>query len=184
MKKEFPDRFHCFSYNYIDYGCERIARNIQKIIRKVTPLFTVSFAWRSNTLSQILLPSLKQKVEFLNQSACIYQFDCPCNEASYIGETLRQVKARISEHNSKSKSVKSEVASHILNCQTFQTLLKKECPNPNRSSGISYLRKHFHVRETNLSNYFDRQIAESLHITIGKPNLNIQGSFKRLETLR
>ena len=32
MKKEFPDRFHCFSYNYIDYGCERIARNIQKII--------------------------------------------------------------------------------------------------------------------------------------------------------
>ena len=103
---------------------------------------------------------------------------------SYIGETLRQVKARISEHNSKSKSVKSEVASHILTCQSYQSLLKKECPNPNRSSGILFLRKYFHVRETNLSNYYDRQIAESLHITIGKPNLNIQGSFKRLETLR
>ena len=121
---------------------------------------------------------------FLNQSACIYQFDCPCKEASYIGETLRQVKVRISEHNTKSKSVKSEVASHILNCQQFQDLLKKEYPNPNRSSGISFLRKHFCVRETNLSNYYDRQIAESLHISVQKPNLNIQGTFKRLETLR
>ena len=184
MKKEFPDRFHCFTYNYIDYGCERIARNIQKIIRKVTPLFTVSFAWRSNTLNQILLPSLKQKLEIFNQPDCIYMFECPCQEGSYIGETLRQVKVRISEHNSKSKSVKSEVASHILNCQQYQSLLKKECPNPNRSSGITFLKKHFKVLETNLSNYRDRQIAESLHISTVKPNLNIQGTFRRLETLR
>ena len=184
LKKEFPDRFHCFSYNYIDFGCEKIARNIQKIIKKTTPLFNVSFAWRSTTLSQVILPSLKQKIEILNQPACVYKFECPCNEAVYIGETLRQVKVRISEHNSKSKSVKSEVASHILNCQPYQTALKTEYPDLNRTTGLSFLRKHFSVLETNLTSYYNRQIAESLYICVEKPNLNIQGNNKRLETLR
>ena len=184
MKKEFPDRFHCFTYNYIDYGCERVAKNIQKIIKKVTPLFNVSFAWRSTTLNQVILPSLKQKIEILNQPACVYKFECPCNEAVYIGETLRQVKTRISEHNSKSKTVKSEVANHILNCQPYQNALKNEYPNLNRTTGLSFLKKHFCVLETNLTNYFDRQIAESLYICVEKPNLNIQGNSKRLETLR
>ena len=184
LKKEFPDRFHCFTYNYIDYGCERVAKNIQKIIKKVTPLFNVSFAWRSTTLNQVILPSLKQKIEILNQPACVYKFECPCNEAVYIGETLRQVKTRISEHNSKSKTVKSEVANHILNCQPYQNALKNEYPNLNRTTGLSFLKKHFCVLETNLTNYFNRQIAESLYICVEKPNLNIQGNSKRLETLR
>ena len=135
-------------------------------------------------MNQILLPSLKQKLETFNQPECIYMFECPCKEASYIGETLRQVKVRISEHNSKSKSIKSEVANHILNCQQYQLLLQKECPYPNRSTGITFLKQHFRVLETNLSNYRDRQIAESLHISTVKPTLNIQGTFRRLETLR
>ena len=184
MKKEFPNRFHTFSYNYIDFGCEKIARNIQKIIRKATPLFTVTFAWRSNTLNQVILPTLKQRIDIMNQPACVYKFECPCKEATYIGETLRQVKVRISEHNSKSRSVKSEIAAHILNCQPYQDQLKTECPNLNRSSGITFLRKHFRVLETNLQNYHNRQIAESLYIYNEKPNLNIQGNFRRLETLR
>ena len=110
--------------------------------------------------------------------------ECPCNEAVYIGETLRQVKNRISEHNSKSKSVKSEVASHILNCKPYQTALKTEYPDLNRTTGLSFLRKHFSVLETNLTSYHNRQIAESLYICVEKPNLNIQGNNKRLETLR
>ena len=47
-----------------------------------------------------------------------------------------------------------------------------------------FLKQHFRVLETNLSNYRDRQIAESLHISTVKPTLNIQGTFRRLETLR
>ena len=30
-KKEFPDLFHCFSYNNIDYGCEKQPETFKKL---------------------------------------------------------------------------------------------------------------------------------------------------------
>ena len=63
----------------------------------MTPDFNVSICFSNVKLSRHYTPRLKCYIPLLEQSGVIYKFECPCSK-SYIGETKRVAKIRISEH--------------------------------------------------------------------------------------
>jgi len=59
----------------------------------------------------------KDKIEFMSQSECVYKISCANCDASYVGQTKRQLATRIKEHkgdiNKKSGSF-SVISNHRL----------------------------------------------------------------------
>ena len=60
------------------------------------------------------LPSSKSKVERELQSGVIYKLSCSGWNASYVGETTRHIKTRITEH----KRPNSPLGRHLAECNT------------------------------------------------------------------
>ena len=180
LREDNNNKFHIFSFQYIDHRCQIIEREIKKYLKKVTPNFILSFAWSSKSLESIVLPSLKQKLDVLEKSGTVYSFNCFCG-ASYIGESCRVLSKRISEHNQKSRG--SEVYSHISSCPDFENEVKKVCPDISKTTKLFLLKSRFKLLESNLYRYHERQIAESLWIHLLKPSLNVQNTFRSLSLI-
>ena len=104
---------------------------------------------------------LKCRTPLPLQSNVVYQFHCLRDAGtSYIGETKRHLIDRVKEHTAfKSITRKSEIKSHILNCQN--------CKNAN----INY--EHFRILRK-CKDPSDTRIHEALMIKKVKPNLNKQ----------
>ena len=181
MKKEYPDRFHTFSYTYLDHSCDFIARKISKYLKSITKDFHCNFAWKTNTLHSVFIPKLKAPIDLLDKSGLVYRFECDC-QATYVGETYRRLGTRITEHNQKSR--KSEIVEHINNCEEFLNCVKVKCPDLKKTSCLFHLKSKFSILESNLSRYRDRTVSESLHILTSKPTLNRQDTFLRLHTIQ
>ena len=95
--QKFPERNHSFCIPYTSHRCQKISCNIVSCIKRVTPDFNVNICFSNVKLSRHYTPRLKCSVPWLEQSVVIYKFECPCSK-SYIGETKRVAKIRISEH--------------------------------------------------------------------------------------
>ena len=78
---------------------------------------------------------------------------------------------------------KSEIVSHIQQCDKFNDEVKVQCPNLNRTSKLFHLKSKFRILEKNLTDYRNRIISESMHIILEKPTLNKQDSFMKLNTI-
>ena len=61
-----------------------------------------------------VLPSLKPPVEKMIRSGTVYQIQCPCCQACYVGQTSRHLQARFREHINNTGPVKK----HIEKCRT------------------------------------------------------------------
>ena len=142
-KRDNPDKFHTVCLNFTSERCQKVERFIKKFIRELTPDFNVSFAWKSVSLNNIILPRLKRRVLDFDSHSVVYRFRCDCDQ-EYIGETKRLLSDRASEHGHKSN--KSEVSSHIFECQirvrVFK-ILKKFSKLPEGSRIISKILKKF-----------------------------------------
>ena len=86
-------------------------------------------------------------------SGVVYKFECTCSQ-SYVGETYRTLSTRITEHNVPSR--KSEIVSHIQQCDKFNDEVKVHCPNLKRTSKLFHLKSKFRILETNLTDYRNR----------------------------
>ena len=161
LREDTENKFHTFSFQFIDHRCQFIEREIKKYLSKVTPKFILNFAWSSKSLESIVLPRLKQQLDSLDKSGTVYQFNCFC-EHSYIGESCRVLFKRIKEHNQKSRG--SEVYNHISTCPHFENEVKKVCPDTSKTTKLFLLKTRFKILESNLHRYYDGQIAESLWI--------------------
>lgn len=91
-------------------------------------------------------------------SNLVYEYKCHGCPATYIGETDRQLRQRIQEHNQISR--KSSVLDHKMFCN-------KRSTNVNRASEFKILKNKF-------GNYKERVICEALLIRDLKPELNVQ----------
>ena len=164
---------------YTSRRCDTIAKNLLKIVKRITPKFRLNFCWRTIKTASICTPRLKESVPLPFKNGCIYHFTCvkPCGK-NYIGESKRMLKTRISEHNQPSR--KTAIYQHTSVCEHFQTdLTKKLARNPTSSpvelSGQKreHLMSFFKPIAFN-NNYPLRTSIEALMIFLNEPELNIQ----------
>ena len=102
-------------------------------------------------------------------SGVVYEYACSGCNSRYVGNSMRNIHIRISEHKGRSyrtnrvlhKPLFSEIREHAL-----------ESDHPINSDSFKLLAKHL--------NKLDIQIVESLFIHKMKPDLNNYGSSKRL----
>ena len=168
-----PEKFSNISIPYTDHRCAKIAQNIIRIIKNITPDFNVNFCWSNITLDRIFSPKLKLKKPLLEQKELVYEFECVCGE-KYLGETKQQLKNRIYQHGYYSQAIKK----HIEECQTYQANLNikiNEIPTYlENDETIKFFESRFKIIHTNLSSTNDRKICEGLYIKLFKPKLNEQ----------
>ncbi len=130
------------------------------------------------TISSAKVVSVTSKVQsFLSnksktvcdlQANLVYKFNCHGCQNSYIGETNRHLKTRISEHSQMSRS--SKVLDHWLCCK-------------DRTSSIS--KDEFSVLQKGFDSHYERQFCESLLIRHYNPSINIQnGQSKVISILK
>ena len=179
-RSENPERFFTFCGDFTSRRCEKVGNNLRKILRKVTPDFQISFAWKTVTLNNCILPRLKNQVGILDKCNCVYEFKCVCGDF-YIGETSRMLKLRASEHGQPSKE--SVICSHINSCDKYIKKLSDsyDTLNPGVRKRKEFLLNHFKIRHKNLVKYTDRTIIEAIFIRLYKPNLNIQNDHRAIK---
>ena len=175
-KSENPDRHHNFSIPYANIEIEHLTKLIQKAIRKCTPEFRINFTYSTSKISSFLLSSIKPTLNDLERSAVVYRFTCPCGE-TYVGETTRTLKIRANEHNQKSR--KSEIHTHISQCQIYKDHLPSHIDSKKTTYNF-HLHSMFEILSKNLYNYTSRINTEAILITLLEPTLNVQNSFKKL----
>ena len=98
------------------FRCSSVASKIKKIIKQVTPNFRLNIVFSTIKLESIILPRMKPKKTFYNNSNVIYEFECSC-KSTYIGETKKLLHSRILQHRT-AKS--SHVHAHINNCSHYK----------------------------------------------------------------
>ena len=169
---------------YTSPRCDTVAKNLLKIIKRVTPQFKLNFAWKPIKLSSVCTPKLKQPVPEMLKNGAIYEFTCAENcRQKYIGETKRLLKVRIAEHFQKSRS--TAIYNHTDNCKHFKNNLAQElAKKPNATPTEKFLTRQVHLQShfraiAYSSNYSKRTTIEALMISIHEPELNEQVYHKK-----
>ena len=158
--------------------CDKVAQQIISCIKKATPDYHLNICWRNVKLSEHHSPKLKLAVPKLEKNGCVYQFQCKCSHTQ-IGETKRQLKARLAEHNR--RRTKSAIYDHISECQPYNLSLSEiHGESPTRNQRFSFLDSHVTILASGIVNYHDRTNLEAVMITILKPKLNEQVFHKNV----
>ena len=136
-----PSRTGSVTLPYVGPVTEAVARNIRKTGIKVHLRPT-------NTIRQRLVHP-KDKLDKMDQAGVVYKIQCKDCPASYVGETERRLKTRVSEH----RRTSSPVGHHTdYNAHSVD------------ATSVSILH-----RETD---WFKRGVAEAIHIQAEMPVLN------------
>ena len=104
-----------------------------------------------------VLPSLKPGVEKAYKSGLVYKITCSRCSACYVGQTLRHLLTRISEH----KNANKPVGKHFKECNQSLTMNDVE------------------VLATSIKSSFHLLTLEALFIKIIKPTINTKDEYKR-----
>ena len=174
-KRENPERFHTVCLNFTSERCLKVEKFIKNFIKKLTPEFRITFAWKSISLNNVVLPRLKRKISDIESNGLVYKFECDCKK-TYIGETRRMLSTRASEHGQKSKN--TEVSNHIFQCKEYQKQFNIDYLLPGVKERKLFLLEHFSILSKGLQKYRDRTIMEALFIRMFKPGLNIQNEHR------
>ena len=162
---------------------------IIRLFKTYTPKYRINIAWRSEKLEKLFSHKLKLSIPTLEKIGTTYQYDCLCQD-KYIGESKRQLRNRIKEHNQPSK--KTAISDHIYG---NTTKLIQPCPDftselvnnfgeqPTPSQKFTFIKNRFTVLQSNLMNTRDRQTYEAISITIKKPKLNAQVSHRKVSII-
>ena len=128
------------------------------------PHLNIRFVFRP-TLRLSHLFSFKDKIPKALRSCVVYSFKCRCCSASYLGQTVRHLHTRVSEHLG------------------FSALTGRKSCSPVMSSIFSHLSSTGHTASlddfqilSSCSSPDELLVRESLLISKYNPSLNIQGS--------
>lgn len=175
------DKVFYLALDYTSKRCSAIQTEILGIIKKFIPKFKLVISWRAIRLNNIINPRLKVQRNFDNPVAAIYKFTCPCN-ATYIGETRRSIEKRISEHNRRSSTEKSEIYDHISTCEIYQNQLKqKHKYNLTPSKKFKFIMDKISIIKSRLFNTLTRRYVEGFYITLYSPTLNKQNKHRKIK---
>ena len=86
-ERKNPDLiFYTMSLPFTSFRCSAVASQIYQILKKATPNFRLSIVFSTIKLNSVILPRMKAKKAFYNNSNSVYEFECDCKSV-YIGET-------------------------------------------------------------------------------------------------
>ena len=153
-----------FSLPYTGKHSLQIRTQISRLCSSAYPHLNIRFVFRP-TLRLSHLFSFKDKILKALRSCVVYSFKCRCCSASYLGQTVRHLHTRVSEHLG------------------FSALTGRKSCSPVMSSIFSHLNSTGHTASlddfqilSSCSSPDELLVRESLLISKYKPSLNIQGS--------
>ena len=148
-----------FSIPYIGSYSNFAQRRIQKLVKRYCFDLRICLAFSSFKIGRLF--STKDRLPLMSRSKVVYQFKCTSCGACYIGETHRNLDARISEHLT---SKGSNIFKHL-----------QEFPVCKQSYSIS----NFTILDYANTDRLLR-LKESIHINMSKPSLNVQVHHEQL----
>ena len=128
----------------------------KELVRKERPL-----CWEMRTLSCFTVV----------RTSVVYQYSCGQCSSSYIGQTVKQLKVRISQHKGRSFRINS-----LLSCPENSKILDHSL-----NSGHPIIVNNFKILDSCKNN--DLRILESLWIHKLKPSLNDRSSSAELSII-
>ena len=149
----------------------QIRTQINRLCNAAYPHLNIRFIFRSSKRISSFFP-FKDKVPTFLRSGVVYLFKCRCCSALYVGQTMRHLHTRVSEHlgltpitgQPSSSPVMSSIFSHL------------------NTTGHSADFDDFEILSS-CSDNCELLIHESLLISKLKPSLNVQGSSILLNLL-
>jgi hypothetical protein len=175
-RKDNLDRNFTLKIPFTSPRVEKVAKAIRFALRKLTPNYNVLLAHKTINIRNTVVKFLKPKPVPLKTINCVYQFECPCGVAKYIGETEQILKERIKQHGN---SQDSTIFQHISQCTKYLNARTTEVPNPNTHSRLRFLETKFKVLHAGLEKN-ERELVEALEISLQKPILNIQVAHRKV----
>ena len=116
----------------------------------MSPKYKINFCWKNIRRNNFLSPKLKTKIDTVDKNCSVYNFLCDCFER-YIGESKRQLKVRIQEHQQESRE--TAVVQHTLKFPIYQNLFKTALgESPTFNDRIYFLQDRFTIFFSNLTN--------------------------------
>ena len=153
-----------FSLPYTGKHSLQIRTQISRLCSFAYPHLDIRFVFRPTLRFSHLFP-FKDKIPKALRSCVVYSFKCRCCSASYLGQTVRHLHTRVSEHLG------------------FSALTGRKSCSPVMSSIFSHLNSTGHTASlddfqilSSCSSPDELLVRESLLISKYKPSLNIQGS--------
>ena len=141
-----------YMYIYRGKSTERYARALHKINAPCTVVMTLRKL-------KTALPSLKPPVAMFLKSGIVYEIQCPCCKACYVGQSGRHLQERFTEHRLREGPVKT----HYNQCST--TLVEE------------------HVRILHSTTRGEKflQSLEALYIRERNPSINTKDEWRSRE---
>ena len=143
----------------------QIRTQITRLCSAAYPHLNVRFVFRSSTCISSFFP-FKDKVPKFLRSGVVYLFKCRCCSASYVGQTIRDLHTRVSEHLG------------------ISPITGTPSSSPPMSSIFSHLKTTGHPASfvdfeilSSCSDDCELMIHESVLISKLKPTLNVQGNY-------
>jgi len=170
---------HYLKLDFTNPRCDKIAKKLTQIVRKATPKFKLVIAFKPIRLKNAISHRLKNKIPETEKAGICYQFACECGE-KYIGETLRSLNNRSSDHCVPSSI--SAVRKHFEDCPRFIRSFNSQVAEPNISNTrifTKFAKSHFKIVSSNLKQYRHRTLVEAFMIKLQKPRLNEQVKFAK-----
>ena len=158
-----PKQVIYFKLPFLDSHSFKLEKQLLSVINKYFPQINLKFIHvNNNTIGSFF--QYKDRIPALLSSAVVYKYTCGQCSASYIGETLKQLHVRISQHKGISYRTNRPLSS------------------PSHSSIREHAYDSDHPIKTEYfqllsqSNQFDIKILESIYIHKHNPGLNDMSS--------
>ena len=160
-----------FKLPYLGPQSFKIRKEVEKIVKKFYPHCKIKCIF-SEGYSIGRFFRFKDILPLHLVSSVVYKYQCGQCSASYIGETRKQMRVRISQHQGRSYRTGSR-----LNCQEPSKILEHRL-----NSGHSVDETDFKILSH--CNAFDLKCLESIFIHEQRPSLNDQSSSFELNILK
>ena len=144
-----------------------VRKKLMSLVRRFYPHVNLKCIFR-NSFTIGSLFCFKDRLPLMLRTSVIYQFSCGQCSSSYIGQTVKQLKVRISQH--KGRSFRTN---NLLTCPENSIILEHSM-----NSGHSIHEHNFKILDN--PHNFDLRILESLWIHKLKPSLNDRSSSTEL----
>ena len=148
---------------YLGFHSEKLKRTINSITKQFFPHINLRFLYQTqNTVGMYF--RFKDRLPLSLTSSVIYKYSCGQCPASYIGETRKLMKVRMSQHKGRSFRT-NNLLNEPENSKIFEHSI-----NFNHKISDNYFKIIDKCSE------FDLRILESIHINENKPTLNCMSS--------
>jgi hypothetical protein len=151
-----------------------------KYISSITPTFRLVNSWRCFRTRNITNQTIKSPPT-TDPAGCVYLFTCSC-EKRYVGETSKNLKERLLQHQQDSRE--SAIHNHRKICNDFNVEFKQKLgANPTQRQRHEFFFDKFQILRKNIFNWTYRTYEEGIFITLLNPQINNQNEHRKVKLI-